>query len=130
MKKKDKSIDDYMKELDQLEAAGELDDDEPLFHGEVLDLVKWDLYQCMTRLLLCLPDQCRSVLKVDYLSAPIPTDEFAKTTVTLSQAAMLDGQAKEIIAVAALRCDRFFITAIGGKTRLNFLIDNIWSAHT
>jgi hypothetical protein len=118
-----------MEELDRLEAAGELDD-EPLFHGEVLNLVKWDLYQCMTRLLLCLPDQCRSVLKVDYLSAPIPTDEFAKTTVTLSQAAMLDGQAKEIIAVAALRCDRLFITAIGGKTRLNFLIDNIWSAHT
>ena len=31
--KNDKSVEDFMKELDQLEAAGELADDEPAFQG-------------------------------------------------------------------------------------------------
>lgn len=43
--KNDKSIEDFMKELDQLEAAGELIDDEPSFQGHTLDLSKWETYQ-------------------------------------------------------------------------------------
>lgn len=38
--KKEKSVDDFMKELDLLEAAGELADNEPAFQGHTLNLTK------------------------------------------------------------------------------------------
>lgn len=43
--KSNKSIEDYLRKLDQLEAAGELADDEPSFQGHTLNLTKWEAYQ-------------------------------------------------------------------------------------
>jgi hypothetical protein len=124
---KEKTVEDYMEELERLEAAGELNDDEPEFHGTVLNLPAWEKYQQITRPLVALQDTCESVLKVHYLSEPYPAEEFASATVTLSPVSMLKGDAKAAIANAVQLCDRFFVSAFGNQVRMTFLVSNIWA---
>jgi hypothetical protein len=119
---------DFDKKLTELDALAPGDVGGDNFHGEKLNADQWGVYQQIVQLLAELPDTCGNILKVDYLTAPDPASEFAAVTVTFSQATVLDGDAKAAISAAALRCDRLYVTAVGGKTRMSFAINNIWMA--
>jgi hypothetical protein len=121
-----KTVEDYMEELERLEAAGELDD-EPEFHGTVLNLPQWEKYQRIAKPLAALQDKCEAFLNVRYYREPYPAEEYANVTVTLPLTSRVDGEAKNTIADAVQLCDQFFASAIGGKVRLSFIVDHIWA---
>jgi hypothetical protein len=124
---KEKTVEDYTEELEHLDAAGELNDDEPEFYGTVLNLPAWEKYQQITKPLVALQKTCESVLKARCLNEPYPAEEFASTTVTLPLVSMLEGEAKAVIADAIQHCDRFFASAFGNQVRLTFLVNHIWA---
>jgi hypothetical protein len=108
-------------ELDALD-PDDLDD----FHGETLDLAQWDRYQQIVNQLLVLPDKCEYVTNVRYLTSPIPTDEIATATVTLSQFSMFNGEVKAALADAVVLCDSFHTSALENKVRLSFVVNHVW----
>jgi hypothetical protein len=118
---------DFKKMLAELDTTDPDDMTGDNFHGEKLNADQWGVYQQIVQLLAELPDICKNILKVDYLTAPDPADAVAAVTVTFPQASVLDGDAKADISAAALRCDRLYVTAIGGKTRMSFVVNNIWT---
>lgn len=123
--KKDKSIEDYMRELDQLEAAGELDD-EPAFQGHTLDLTKWEAYQHIKRALEGLLPTSQYIKAVRGHSKPYPAEQDANISVTVSKLAMFTGEETAVLADAMAKADQFAFTALESSTFLSFIFRNIW----
>lgn len=124
--KKDKSIDDYMKELDQLEAAGELDDDEPTFQGHTLDLTKWEAYQHIKSALEGLLTTSQYIKAVRGHSKPYPAEQDASISVTISKLTMFTEAETAVLADTLANADRFAFTSLENSTFLTFIFKNIW----
>ena len=124
--KKEKSVDDFMKELDQLEAAGELVDDEPAFQGHSLDLIKWEAYYHIKNALEGLLTTSQYIKAVRGYSKPYPAEQDATISVTVSKLAMFTGKETAILADAMAKADRFGFTAMEDSAFLSFIFKNIW----
>lgn len=124
--KNDKSVEDYMKELDQLGAAGELEDDEPAFQGNMLDLTKWEAYQYIKNALEGLLDICQYIKVVQGCNKPYPAEQDATIRVTVSKLASFTEKETAVLADAMAKADRFSFTALEDNTFLNFTVKNIW----
>lgn len=124
--KNDKSIEDYMRELDQLEAAGELDDDEPAFQGHILDLSKWETYQHIKNALERLLTTSQYIKAVRGHSKPYPAEQDATIIVTVPKLTMFTEEETAILADAMTKSDRFCFTSIENNAFLNFIFKNIW----
>lgn len=120
-----KSIDDYMREIDELDAAGELDDDEP-FQGHTLDLTKWKTYLHIKSALEGLLTTSRYTKSVQGHSKPYPADQDAAIIVTISKLTMFTEKETAVLADAMGKSDRFAITTFEDRTFLNFIFMNIW----
>lgn len=125
--KNDKSIEDFMKELDQLEAAGELIDDKPSFQGHTLDLSKWETYQNVKNALEGLLTTSQYIKSVQGHSKPYPAEQDANVSVTVSKLAMFTGEETAVLADAMAKADQFAFTALESSTFLSFIFRNIWS---
>lgn len=124
--KKDKSVDDYMKELDQLEVAGELADDEPAFQGHTLDLTRWEAYQHIKSALEGLLTTSQYIKAVRGHSKPYPAEQDATISVAISKLAAFTEKETAVLADAMAKADRFGFTALEDNTFLSFTIKNIW----
>lgn len=124
--KKDKSIGDYMKELDRLEATRELDDDEPVFQGHTLDLSKWEAYQHSKSALEGQMDTSQYIRVVRGHSKPYPAEQDATISVTVSKLASFTEEETSVLAEAMAKADRFSFTAIEENAFLSFTFKNIW----
>ena len=82
--KNDKSVEDFMSELDQLEAAGELDD-EPAFQGHTLNLPKWEAYQHIKNALEGLLPTSQYIKAVRGHNKPYPAEQDATISVRVSK---------------------------------------------
>lgn len=121
----DKSIENYMKELDQLEDAGKLDD-KPAFQGHTLDLTKWEAYQHIKSALEGLLTTSQYVKAVRGHSKPYPAEQDASISVTVSKLAMFTEKETAAFADAMTKADRFGFTAMEDNTFLSFIFKNIW----
>ena len=124
--KNDKSVEDFMKELDQLEAAGELADDEPAFQGHTLNLTKWEAYQHIKNALEGLLTTSQYVKAVRGQSKPYPADQDATVSVTVPKLAMFTEKETVVLSDAMAKADRFSFTAIEDSAFLNFTVKDIW----
>lgn len=124
--KNDKSVEDFMKELDQLEAAGELADDEPAFQGHTLNLTKWETYQRVKNVLEELLTTSQYVKTVRGYSKPYPAEQDATVSVTVPKLAMFTEKETAILADAMAKADCFSFTAMDNNAFLNFTIKDIW----
>lgn len=124
--KNNKSIEDYMRELDQLEAAGELDDDEPAFQGHTLDLTKWEAYQHIKSALEGLLPTSQYIKAVRGHSKPYPAEQEATISVTVPRLAMFTEKETAVLADAMAKADQFAFTALEGNAFLSFIFRNIW----
>lgn len=124
--KKDKSTEDYMRELDQLEAAGELDDDEPAFQGHTIDLSKWETYQHIKNALKGLLTTSQYIKAVRSHSKPYPAEQDATVSVTVPKLVMFTEKETAALADAMAKADCFSFTAMDNNVFLNFTIKNIW----
>lgn len=124
--KNDKSVEDFMKELDQLEAAGELIDDEPLFQGHTLDLGKWETYKNVKNALEELLTTSQYIKAVRGHSKPYPAEQDANISVTVSKLAMFTREETAVLADAMAKADQFAFTALESSTFLSFIFRNIW----
>lgn len=125
--KDNKSIEDYMKELDQLEAAGELADDEPSFQGHTLNLTKWEAYQHIKNTLEGLLTTSQYIKAVRDHSRPYPAEQDATVSVTVPKLTMFTEKETATLADAMAKADCFSFTAMDNNAFLNFTIKNIWS---
>lgn len=125
--KNDKSIEDYMRELDQLEAAGELGDDEPAFQGHILDLSKWETYQHIKNALERLLTTSQYIKTVRGHSKPYPDEQDATIIVTVPKLTMFTEEETAVLADAMTKADRFSFTSIENNAFLNFIFKNIWT---
>ena len=124
--KKEKSAEDYMQELDQLAAAGELYDDELAFHGHTLDLTKWEAYQHIKNALEGLLDTSQYIKAVRGHSKPYAAEQNATISVTVSKLASFTEEETSVLADAMAKADRFSFTAIEYNAFLSFTFKNIW----
>lgn len=124
--KNDKSIEDYMRDLDQLEAAGELDDDELAFQGHTLDLSKWETYQHIKNALERLLTTSKYIKAVRGHSKPYPAEQDATIIVTVPKLTMFTEEETAVLADAMTKADRFSFTSIENNAFLNFIFKNIW----
>lgn len=124
--KKDKSIEDYMKELDRLEVIGELADNEPVFQGHTLDLSKWEVYQQIKNALEGLLPTSQHIKAVRGHSKPYPAEQDATVSVTVPKLTMFTEKETSVLAEAMAKADRFGLTAIEDNAFLNFTFKNIW----
>lgn len=124
--KNDKSVEDYMKELDQLDAAGELDDDELAYRGHTLDLTKWEAYQHCKSALEGLLTTSQYIKAVRGHDKPYPAEQDATISVTVSKLASFTEGETSVLAEAMAKADRFSFTAIEENTFLSFTFKNIW----
>lgn len=124
--KKDKSIEDYMRELDQLEAAGELADDEPAFQGHTLNLSRWEVYQHIKSTLEGLLTTSQYIKAVRGHSKPYPAEQDATVSVTVPKLTMFTEKETATLADAMAKADCFSFTAMDNNAFLNFTIKNIW----
>lgn len=122
----EKSIEDYMKELDRLEAAGELDDDEPAFHGYMLDLTKWKAYQHIKSALEGLLATSQYIKAVRGQSKPYPAEQDAAISVIVSRQAMFTREETAALAHAMAKADGFAFIALEDRAFLSFIFKNIW----
>lgn len=123
--KNNKSIEDYMRELDQLEATGELDDDEP-FQGHTLDLTKWEAYQHIKSALEGLLTTSQYIKSVRGHSKPYPAEQDATISVTVSKLAMFAEKETAVLADAMAKADQFAFTALEDSAFLSFVVKRIW----
>ena len=124
--KNDKSVEDFMKELDQLEAAGELADDEPAVQGHTLGLTKWEAYQHIKNALEGLLIIGQYVKAVRGHDKPYPAEQDATVSVTVPKLTMFTEAETAIMAGAMAKADRFSFTAIEDSAFLNFTVKDIW----
>lgn len=124
--KKEKSVDDFMKELDQLEVAGELADDEPTFQGHTLDLTKWEAYQHIKSALEGLLPTSQYIKAVRGHSKPYPAEQDAAISVTISKLAAFTEKETAVLADAMAKVDRFAFTSLENSAFLTFIFKNIW----
>lgn len=118
-----KDLERFIKELKTLDVDGLPDGD---FQGRTLDVVQWGVYQRIVKLLVDLPDKCNNILTLDYLEAPHPADKMATVTVSVPKTAMFTAEEKLALAGAVVICDRWYVMASDTKTRLSFVVGNIW----
>lgn len=123
--KNDKSIEDFMKELDQLEAAEELDD-EPAFQGHTLDLTKWEAYQHIKSALEGLLPTSQYIKAVRGHSKPYPAEQDATVSVTVPRLTMFTEAETAVLSDAMAKADRFSFTAMEDNAFLNFTVKDIW----
>lgn len=123
--KNDKSVEDYMKNLNQLKAAGELDN-EPTFQGHTLDFARWEQYQEIKTVLDGLLETSQFVRAVRGHSTPYPAEQDDTITVTVSNLAAFTEGETAILADAMTRADRFSFTAMDDSAFLNFTVKKIW----
>lgn len=123
--KNDKSVEDFMRELDQLEAAGELDD-EPAFQGHTLNLTKWEAYQHIKNALEGLLPTSQYIKAVRGHDKPYPAEQDATISVSVSKLAMFTGEETAALADAMAKADQFAFTALEGNAFLSFIFRNIW----
>ena len=124
--KRDKSVEDYMKELDRMEAAGELDDDEPAFRGHTLNLSKWKAYQQIKTMLEGLLATSPDVKKVRGHSTPYPAEQDDSIAVTVSRMAVFTEAETAVLADAMTKADRFSFITLDDSVFLNFRVEKIW----
>lgn len=124
--KNDKSIEDYMRELDQFEAAGELADDEPAFHGHTLNLTKWEAYQHIKNALEGLLTTSQHIKAVRGHSKPYPGEQDATISVTISKLALFTEKETAVLADATTKADQFGFTVMEDSAFLSFIFKNIW----
>lgn len=124
--KKEKSIEDYMRELDQLDAAGELDDDEPMFQGHTLNLTKWETYQHIKNALEGLLDTSQHIKAVRGYSTPYSAEQDATIAVTVSKMTLFTEVETAVLADAMAKADQFGISALENSVFLNFVVNKIW----
>lgn len=124
--KNDKGVEDFMKELDQLEAAGELDDNEPAFQGHTLSSPKWEAYQHIKNALEGLLTTSQYVKAVRSHSKPYPDEQDATVSITVPKLAMFTEKETAVLADAMAKADRFSFTALDDNAFLNFTIKGIW----
>lgn len=124
--KNDKSIEDYMKEIDQLETAGELYDGEPAFHGYTLDLTKWEAYQHINQSLEGLLNSSQHIKAVRGHSKPYSAEQDATISVTVPQLTIFTEAETAVLADAMAKADCFSFTAMDNNAFLNFTIKSIW----
>lgn len=124
--KNDKSIEDFMKELDQLEDAGELDDNEPAFHGHTLDLTQWEAYQHVKHSLEGLLNTSQHIKAVRGHSKPYSAEQDATVSVTVSKLASFTEKETAVLADAMAKADRFSFTAMEDNAFLSFTFKSIW----
>lgn len=125
--KNDKSVEDFMKELDQLEGAGELDDDEPAFQGHTLNLPQWEKYQHIKNALERLLTTSRYIKAIRGYNKPCRAEQDAIVSITIPKLAMFTEKETAVLADAMARADRFSFTAIEDNAFLNFTVKDIWS---
>lgn len=114
-----------MRELDQLEAAGELDD-EPALQGHTLDLTKWEAYQHIKSALEVLLPTSQYIKAVRGHSKPYLAEQDATISVSVSKLAMFTGEETAALADAMAKADQFAFTALEGNAFLSFIFRNIW----
>ena len=124
--KNDKSIEDYMRDLDQLEAAGELDDDELAFQGHTLDLSKWEIYQHIKNALERLLTTSQYIKAVRGHGKPYPAEQDSTIIVTVPKLTMFTEEETAVLADAMTKADRFSFTSMENNAFLNFIFNNIW----
>lgn len=124
--KKEKSVEDYMQELDQLEIAGELYDNEPVFHGHTLDLTKWETYQHIKNDLEGLLSTSRYIKSVRGLSKPYPAEQDATVSIATSRLVAFTEKETAALADAMAKADSFSFTAMEDDIFLSFTVKNIW----
>ena len=117
--KNDKSVEDLMKELDQLEVAGELDDDEAVFQGHTLNLTKWEAYQHVKSALEGLLPTSQYIKAVRGHSKPYPAEQDATISVTVSKLAMFAEKETAVLADAMAKADQFAFTALENSAFLS-----------
>lgn len=122
-----KDLERFIKELKTLDVDDLPDGD---FQGRMLDVVQWGVYQRIVKLLVDLPDKCNNILTLDYLEAPHPADKMATVTVSVPKTAMFTAEEKLALAGAVVICDRWYVMASDTKTRLSFVVGNIWKEDT
>lgn len=122
-----KDLERFIKELKTLDV-----DDLPGgdFQGKTLDVVQWGVYQRIVKLLEDLPDKSDNILTLDYLEVPHPADKMATVTVSIPKTAMFTAEEKLALAGAVVICDRWYVMASDTKTRLSFVVGNIWREDT
>lgn len=118
--------DKFEKLLAELDATDfdELDDDD--FHGVTVNNERWSIYQQITAAMLDVMDKNDHILKVNYLKAPNPKEEFASVMLVMSQMIGLSGEVKAAFAQAATLCDSIAMTTMDNKIRVSFMVDHIW----
>lgn len=124
--KNNKSIEDYMKELDQLETAGEFADDEPAFQGHTLNLAKWEAYQHIKSALEGLLTTSQYIKAVRGHSKPYPAEQDATISVTVSKLALFTEKETAVLADATKKADQFGFTVMEDNAFLSFIFKNIW----
>lgn len=124
--KKQKTVADYMEELDRLEAAGELEVDEELFHGHTLNLAAWNRYQEIRSELDELLEIGQSVLATRSSGSPDPTMEGNHITLSLSKLTMFSREETAILTAALAKADQISILTFEDETFLNVHVDGIW----
>lgn len=123
--KNDKSVEYFMKELDQLEATGELDD-EPAFQGHTLNLTKWEAYQHIKNALEGLLPTSQYIKAVRGHDKPYPAEQDAPISVTVSKLAIFTEKETAVLADAMAKADQFAFTALEDSAFLSFVVKRIW----
>lgn len=118
-----KKFDELLAELDTVDFDA-LDGDD--FHGTTINNERWNVYQQITTALLDAMDKNDKILKVDYLRAPNPKEEFAFVTVVMPQLISLGKEVKAAFAQAATLCDNITMTTLSNKIRISFIVDDVW----
>lgn len=118
-----KDLERFIKELETMDVDDLPGED---IQDKTLDTVQWGVYQRIVKLLEDLPDKCDNILTLDYLEAPHPADKMATVTVSIPKTAMFTADEKLALAGAVVICDRWYVMASDTKTRLSFVVDNIW----
>lgn len=122
--KNDEALKKFLADLDTVN-FNDLGD--ATFQGHTLNAVQWGVYQRIVKALDGLPDRCKGVMSLDYLTTPNPSEKDATVTVKMAQTITMDGEVKTALAAAAALCDMVFFSTMSDKIRASFSVSNIWT---
>lgn len=112
---------------DTLSHSGLFDDDNSVLpsgiNGET-----WSRYKSILRCFMTARDAGGwEVLDIRYDRSPSRTEDYAAITVKMQGACGFSPVAKTALAMAAASADDVSATMDGGKTWLNFVVNNLWT---